>query len=178
MSSFKFDKSQFKTISKQLAKDLREAGEEAMAALMQQAEQDAREMADWHPIGTYEETYGDVVWNWTTTGLAAQSIQAYVVPNKKLDQASYENYSFKNGMPLKHIAKTDDRVTGNHRPEDGKIIGIITMNAAYASYLQDWEAEEGDQPVAVRVLQVNWTSYYVPLLQSLMQTAMTRRGYR
>ena len=142
------------------------AATEGMEKVVAQAAEDARSLADWRAPGEQTETYpGGVTWEWTTTGMAAASIQGYVVPNKRLrGQSTQWTTSYRNGIPRQHIHATDDSITGNHQAPRHTIVGIVTMNIAYAPYLQRWEMEGAGQqePVTVEVFRVMWSFYYVP----------------
>lgn len=175
-SSFKFNQPMFHRSMKVLQETLLLAGEEGMQKVVDQAADDARQIQHWREPGPAEEDYPSGHWEWEVTGMAAASIQGYVVPNKKLHgQPSRTTISHWNGIALRHPHSTDDSVTGDHNPDPGKVIGIVTMNIAYAPYLQDYERREGETPVVVEVFDTMWSQVYIPtILRPAIEKAMAR----
>jgi hypothetical protein len=146
-----------------IGKSLRVAVEETMQTLMDTAADDARAIEHWRNPGRYEEDYGGNTWSWEVTGMAAASIQGYVVPNKDLaGQATKVTTSYWNGIALKHPSSTNDAVTGDHQAAPEHIVGVLTMNVAYAPYLQEYELRQGYTPVVVEVFDAQWAQVYVP----------------
>lgn len=134
-----------------------------MRLAMKEAEKDARSLAAWRSPGRYEVDYGRAgTWSWEVTGMAEASITGYVVPDKNLFQGFEETTSFHNGRPLRHPHRTDDSVTGNYRDSPDVVKGVVTMNIAYAPYLQAHEELEHGGPVVEEVLRIYWESYYWP----------------
>lgn len=174
---FKFNAGAFSAAMDDLAEGIKEAGREAMEDVVSKAELDAQAIQHWRDEGTYTETYpGGTTWEWTVTDMARTSITGYVVPNKKLKALpNFATTSYRNGQALVHPHKQDNSVTGDHSLIPGQIIGIVTMNAAYAPYLQDYELSLGEQPVVVEVFEQNWSRYYVP---SILRPAIERHMQR
>ncbi len=175
--SFKFNAGEFSAAMVDLAEGMRDAGKEGMEAVVAQAELDAQSIQHWREEGTYNETYpSGTNWVWTVTDMARTSITGYVVPNKKLKSLpNFATTSFRNGQALTHQHKQNDNVTGDHSFIPGQIIGIVTMNVAYAPYLQEYELSLGEQPVVVEVFEQNWSRYYVPsILRPTIERHMQR----
>jgi hypothetical protein len=159
----KFDRAGLQRDTKTLRFSVNYAARQAMEKTIKQAARDAKGLVEWRAPGEQAEVYGDTLWEWTTTGSAAKSIQGYVVPNKNLQQFSTQTTSYRNGQPLSHPHYTDDTVTDNHSVEKGKIAGVLTMNIHYAPYLQEWEEDNGGV-VVEEVLDANWDANYVPTI--------------
>lgn len=179
-SSFKFNATRFQKAMNDFEQGIREAAETAMQKVVKQAATDARAIKQWRDPGEHTQVYpnGDE-WTWTVTGMAAASIQGYVVPKKNLAKLpTVWTTSYRNGHPLQHPHYTNDSVTGDYSADDTKVIGIITMNVAYAPYLQDWEMEGGGAPVTVEVLEFNWDRVYVPIVRREMEKHMGRIARR
>jgi hypothetical protein len=148
-----------------LGAGMRRAGRAGMRAVMQQAQEDARAIDHWRSPGRYEEEYPSGLWSWEVTGMARSSIVGYVVPDKRLPQAAaFYTTSYHDGEPLQHPHSTDDDVTGDYREDPDTVTGILTMNVAYAPYLQDYEIRANGEPVVIEVLDANWSSVYVPTI--------------
>jgi len=151
------------------------AAYEGMDAAMKTAEKDAQETAAWREEGHYTVDYPSGEWSWQVTGLARSSITAYVVPNKKLTHfPDYWTTSHWNGIALQHPHKYDDSLTSSPSADPDKAIGIITMNVAYAPYLQDYEKSIANVPITVEVLEMNWVPVYIPIINGVMQRSMAR----
>jgi hypothetical protein len=171
--TLKFDRSGFAADRRALTKALRRAGEKGMAKVVKQAETDAKAVYSWRRPGTYTVQYPGAEWTWTVTGMAAASITGYVVPNKRLNTlATIVTTSYKNGVPLQHPHFTDNAVTGDVAEEENMVIGVVTMNVAYAPYLQDYEMQGGDSPVVVEVFEMNWERVYIPSLAATIEAEM------
>lgn len=146
-----------------LGAGMRRAAKKAMKAAMKQAEADAKSIYQWRNPGRYEEDYPSGHWSWEVTGMAAASITGYVVPDKDLKQLpTTVTTSYHDGVALRHPHFTDDGVTGDYREDPDIIKGVLTMNIAYAPYLQAYETDTFGDPVVIEVLEANWASYYVP----------------
>lgn len=174
-SQVKFDGGKMTAAFLDIRASLQAAAERGMQKAMAQAEKDAQGTAHWREANTYTLDYPSGEWTWTVTGLARSSITAYVVPNKRLKHfPDYFTTSYWNGMPKVHPHRFDDSLTSSPGPDPDRVIGIITMNVAYAPYLQDYEQEIGVQPIVVEVLEMNWTPVYVPVIRGVMQVEMAR----
>ncbi len=175
-STFKFNRNAFLTAMGDLRLGVINAAEEAMEAVVSKAAKDAQDIKKWRDEGWYSEDYASGNWTWEVTGMAAASIQGYVVPNKTLhQQPTYETVSYWNGIPKKKVHATDSSVTGTYNEEQDKVIGIITMNVAYAPYLQEYEMDLAQYPVTVEVLEMNWATVYVPrVIRPIMERVMGR----
>jgi hypothetical protein len=168
-SKFEFRASAFSAALDALAQGIKEAGEVGMQKVVDAAAEDARRIKSWRDPGEYEEDYDSGHWQWTVTGTAAASIVGYVVPKKTtLRGAAEMTTSYWNGIPLKHPHPLDDSVTQDTAPQDDTIIGVVTMNVAYAPYLQAWETDHGfmggqqEYPVTVEVFEMMWGNHYAP----------------
>lgn len=167
MSSFTFNRALFAGACADLREAIKTGARSAVQKTIDQAVIDAREMAAWNEDGSdQQETYGDGdTWEWHVSGLARESIQGYVVPDKQLAaRATTFTTSRHNGQPLIHPHATTDSVTGDYANDPNKVVGVVTMNAAYAPFLQEWETTAGGQqvPVTVQVFSLNWDGYYAP----------------
>lgn len=178
---FKFNAGQFATAMDALAEGMKAAGREGMEEVVAKAEMDAQGLEHWRQEGQYTETYPNgTTWEWTVTDMARTSITGYVVPNKKLKSLpNFETVSYRNGQALRHLHHADNNVTGDYAPLPGEIIGVVTMNVAYAPYLQAYELSEGELPVTVEVFEQNWARYYVPsILRPTIERYMARIAAR
>ncbi len=175
-SSFTFNKDAFSVAIGDLRLGVIVGANEAMEKVVAKAAKDAQSIKQWRDEGWQEEDYPSGHWRWEVTGMAKASIQGYVVPDKSLQQQpTYETVSFWNGIPKQKIHNTDDAVTGTHAQENERVIGVITMNVAYAPYLQEYETTLSQYPVTVEVLEMNWASVYVPrVIQPVMERVMGR----
>lgn len=175
-SSFTFNEGAFLGALSRLRDGIEEAAREGMEEVMSRAEMDAQAIARWREEGTYSKSYPSGDWTWTVTDMARSSITAYVVPNKRLKRLpTFETISTWNGIPLRHEHRTDDSVTGNHSASANVVVGVVTMNVAYAPYLQEHEMELASYPVTVEVLEMNWSRVYVPtVLRPIMERVMAR----
>ena len=174
---FKFNAADFAAAMLDLGIGIRTAGEKGMGEVVAQAEMDAQAIQHWREEGTYNETYpSGTNWEWTVTDMARTSITGYVVPNKRLKSLpSFETTSYRNGQALRHRHQQNNNVTGDHTLVWGQIIGIVTMNVAYAPYLQDYEMGLGELPVVVEVFEQNWSRYYIPsVLRPVIERHMQR----
>jgi hypothetical protein len=175
-SDIKFNRLALEAAFDDIATQLRLAAEEGMQKVVDRAADDARGIYNWNRPGDQEQEYPNgTVWQWEVTGMAAASIQGYVVPNKRLrGQADRLTTSYKNGAPRQHPHWTDDAVTQDHAPDPDKVIGVVTMNIGYAPYLQEWEQETfGQPPVTVTVFEAFWSRVYVPtVLRPTIERAM------
>jgi hypothetical protein len=182
-SDITFNAGALHTAATDLAGALREAGRQGMQKVVDRAAADAKGICNWNHPGPQEKEYPDGTrWQWMVTGMAAASIQGYVVPNKSLTgQASVETTSYRDGLPLRHPHSTDDGVTRDYADDPDRVIGVVTMNVAYAPYLQDWEQETFNQePVTVVVFEAFWSRVYVatilrPTIEKMM--AQVARKY-
>jgi hypothetical protein len=175
-SSFKFNRSAFQLAMGDLRMGVIEAATEAMEQAVAKAAKDAQTIKAWRDEGWHEQDYPSGHWRWEVTGMAKSSIQGYVVPNKTLQQQpTYGTVSYWNGMPKQKIHSTNDSVTGSYSEERDRVIGIVTMNVAYAAYLQDWEMTRSQYPVTVEVFEMNWSSVYVPrVIRPVMERVLGR----
>lgn len=174
--SFKFNAGAFSAAMTDLAEGMRDAGRVGMEEVVSQAEMDAQALQHWNEEGQQSGEYGGTEWVWTVTDMARSSIVGYVVPNKKLKSLpNFATTSYRNGQALVHPHHQDNNVTGDHAPLPDRIIGIVTMNVAYAPYLQDYELSLGALPVVVEVFEQNWSRYYVP---SILRPAIERHMQR
>lgn len=161
---FTFDRAAFSADTRRIGAAAEQAAEEAMSATVRQAADDARGLIEWREPGEQAQQYGNTLWEWTTTGSAARSIQGYVVPRKRLSQFSTETVSRRNGVPRKHPHYTDDGVTDDHTAEPGTVVGIVTMNINYGPPLQEWEENTTGHVVTEEVFAANWDAFYVPAI--------------
>lgn len=158
------------------------AAYEAMAKAMNQAEADAKTMYEWRKPGTYRAVDSSgAEWEWEVTGVAADSIQAYVVGRGPKTagvgrettyitrRSEYGGGSFLTTYRHEHYA--DPGLLPTHSPAPGRVTGIVTMNPVYVQYLQSKEVTGGtwgvpdtgpNRPVTVEVLEVFWENQYVP----------------
>jgi len=175
-SGVEFDATAFSADMKALELAMREASREAMAEMIRQAVEDARSLKRWRDPDRYEQLYPSGHWSWEVTGMASSSITGYIVPDKKLPRlASRITTSYHDGRALTHPHYVDDRVTGDYVDREHVVQGVITMNIAYAPYLQDYEMKVAGEPVTVEVLRVNWSSVYAPrILTPVLERAMER----
>src|SRR5215471_7034966 len=98
-----FDRAGFTARVERLREGVKDATEDALTEAMEQAADDARGMKRWRDAGTYEEDYGDHTWKWTVTGLAAASIQGFVIGRGRLKTLyDHPTTSFYDGMALHH----------------------------------------------------------------------------
>lgn len=163
-SRLKYHSDDVRQTTTALERAMRRGAKSAMRKAMKEAERDAKEAYQWRSPGRYEVDYGRTgIWSWEVTGMSAASITGYVVPDKVLPQLPYqETTSYYNGLPLRHPHATDDGVTGNYRENPDVIKGVLTMNTAYAPYLQDYEELELGGPVVEEVLEAWWDGHYWP----------------
>lgn len=149
------------------------ATEDAMAAAMEVAEQDAQALKRWRDPGTYsEDDRAGNTWVWQVTGQATASITAYVVGHrqpKALNPAPQTTVT-RNGHAFRaRTHSIDTALEGTYAPQPGVVTGVVTMNVAYAPFLQRkelggavWGIPSAGQPVTLEVLALNWSSVYVP----------------
>lgn len=156
--------------------------EDAMAA----AERDARQLARWRSPGHYTEQYDSgAIWEWDVTGFALQTIKGVVI-GKNSPTVNLPDFSGPTTTTIKHSANANGEYNWafNHpRETDSSLfdpvspahneeyVGVVTMYAAYAPYLQRKEMTGGEHgvpsaglPVTVEVLAVNWTTVYIPTI--------------
>lgn len=162
-SSLRYHRDDVQQATTALAREMRKAARKGMQAVMDKAAEDARAIANWRDPGRYEVDYPSGRWSWEVTGMAKASIVGYVVPDKRLpQQARMTTTSYHNGAGLTHPHYTDDGVTGSYADNPDVIQGILTMNVAYAPYLQEHEIEMDGEPATVDALEMNWARVYVP----------------
>lgn len=147
---------------------MRDAAEDAMTAAMEVAEQDAQALKRWRDPGTYSEDG----WEWQVTGQATASITAYVVGHrqqKALNPAPQTTVSHNGRAFRPKTHSIDTGLEGTYVQQPGVVTGIVTMNVAYAPYLQKkeiggavWGQPTAGRPVTLEVLELNWSSLYVP----------------
>ncbi len=179
LSSIKFNRGLLRRAVEDFRTAIEKSAEVGMDRAMKMAQHDAAGTAHWREANTYTQEYPSGEWTWTVTGMARSSITAYVVPGRGLRHfPDYWTTSYRNGMPLQHKHSFDDSIASTPTPQEGKVIGIITMNVAYAPYLQDYERSIGVQPITVEVLAMNWVPVYVPLIQGVMHAEMARVAKR
>ena len=147
----------------ELGNAMRGAAKKSMQSAMKQSEADAQRIYHWRRPGRYEKDYPSGHWVWEVTGMSAASIKGYVVPEKELAQLpTTVTTSYHDGVALHHTHYTDDGVTSDYGVTPDIIKGVLTMNIAYAPYLQEYEIDNFGEPVVIEVLEANWDSYYVP----------------
>jgi hypothetical protein len=170
---FKFNAGPFSAAMKDLGLGIEYAAHKGMEEVVSVAEMDAQAIQHWQEEGQYEVAYpSGTTWTWTVTDMARSSITGYVVPNKRLKNLpSFDTTSYRNGQALRHPHGADDNVTQDHQPQPHTVIGIVTMNVAYAPYLQAYELGGGELPVTVEVFEQNWSRVYVP---SILRPAIER----
>lgn len=175
-SKFTFDFTGFKSDLEQLEQGMKVAGKHAIRAVVEKAAEDATYIIHWRTPGMWELDYPSGNWQWEVTGLAHQSIFGYVVPDRDSpDIGNTVTTSYWNGIALNHPHYTDDSVTEDYSEDPKRIIGVVTMNINYAPYLQDFEMSNGEEPVTVEVLSMNWDAAYVPgIVVPILDQEMSR----
>ncbi len=153
---------------------LKTGASNGMGHMMEQAEKDAQSVYRWRQPGNYQATdKGGNEWEWNPTGLAAESITGFVVgplgSTRNPPNLSASSEIIKNGTEhFDHQEYTDESLVSDPTPEEGKIIGILSMDANITPYLQEKELKGGSfaeslsagQNVIVEVLAVNAEHYY------------------
>lgn len=178
-SSFKVH-SAFKPKLAAHKKLLEAAADAGMTAVVDQAAEDARSMKRWRDPG--ESNFGE--WEWTTTGLSVESISGHVVTPRK-SASGYKRLRraptqvLLRGYPM-HTTEHSTTSRPKRRSTAGKVLGVVTMYADYAHWVQRMEIEGSlggsispGIPVVIEVFQSNWANYYVPqILRPTLQAAL------
>lgn len=159
---------------------LRESADAGMAAVVAQATEDAQSMKRWRDPG--QSTFED--WEWTTTGISAESISGYIVtPRKSTNGFKRLRHAptqvLFRGYPMH---KTEHKTVNQpkRKSQAGRVLGVVTMYSAYAPWIQRMEIEGSlggsispGVPVVIEVFQSNWSSFYVPqILRPALRAAL------
>lgn len=124
----------------------------AVAIAMEEAKDWALSNYPWNPPGEISK----YPWQWTTTGFAAESIFPYTATS-----SSSPNFPSRTRPNTKVLLKGEFYREVEYYTEarpvpyvgTGKVIGVLTMTAYYAQYLQAWErATIQKDPVVVRAI--------------------------
>lgn len=177
-STISFDSVKFRSALQDIRDTLLASTNDAMQVVVTQAAEDARNMISWRDPGSYTETYGTTEWTWTVTGTAVSSIQGYVVGRGSVTgQPAQWTTSYQNGRPRKHPHTTTLGGETTTSPKE-RVVGIVTMNASYAAFLQQWELLGGGLPVTQEVFMANWQRVYRMLARRTITGGMASLARR
>ena len=165
---------EFTRALKRLQTGLENVAAEAMADVMTQAQKDALRQYRWRRKGTYTAVdRGENTWDWEVSGIAADSIFGYVQGRAKKapsgKQEVYRTVTSDSGESNTWVQVSRMLAFQDGPRTPGRVVGILTMLAAHAPYIQDkeengsvWGTPAAGAPITVETLSVNWRKYYVP----------------